>query len=141
MSIAPASRTDTLELLAVSAIWGASFLCITIALVDLAPLEIAAWRLGGAALVLLAVVRWRGLPVPLDRRSLLLFLLIGAFNGAIPFTLISWGQQSVTSSTTAILIATSPFATLALSHVLSDDERFGWDRLAGMSLGDRKSVV
>jgi len=117
MSIAPASRTDTLELLAVSAIWGASFLCITIALVDLAPLEIAAWRLGGAALVLLAVVRWRGLPVPLDRRSLLLFLLIGAFNGAIPFTLISWGQQSVTSSTTAILIATSRLAGMSLGFV------------------------
>ena len=68
MSIAPADRMDTLELLAVSAIWGASFLCITIALTDLAPLEIAAWRLGGAALVLLAIVRGRGLALPLDRR-------------------------------------------------------------------------
>jgi len=135
MSVIPASRTDLLELIAVSAIWGSSFLCIAIALDDLAPLEIAAWRLTLAAVLLLAVVRWRGLVIPLDARSLWLFLAIGALNGAIPFTLIGWGQQSVASSTTAILIATSPFATLALSHLMSDDERFGWGRLVGLLLG------
>jgi len=135
MSVTPATRTDLAELVVVSAIWGSSFLCIAIALDDLAPLEIAAWRLGLAAVLLLALIRWRGLSIPTDRRSVTLLLVIGALNGAIPFTLISWGQQSVASSTTAILIATSPFTTLALSHLMSDDERFGWSRLAGLSLG------
>lgn len=141
MRVTPASPGHLAELVAVSAIWGSSFLCNAIALRDLAPVEIAAWRIAAAALVLLAIVRHLRLPIPVDRRSLVLFTAIGCLNGAIPFTLIGWGQQSVNSSTTAILIATSPFVTLLLSHFMSDDDRFGWDRLLGLLLGFGGIVV
>ena len=84
---------------------------------------------------LLLVLRWMGLGLPRDARTWIVLASIGTLNGAVPFVLIGWGQQSVPSSTTGILIATSPFVTLLLAHFMTSDESFGWSKLAGMALG------
>ena len=131
---APAAP-DVARLLLASALWGSAFLCNALALRDFAPLAIAAWRVALAALVVGIACRLAGHRVPTDGRSLALLLAIGTLNSVVPFTLIAWGQTSVDPATTAVLIAASPFATLALSHVMTDDDRFTRAKLAGLAVG------
>ncbi len=126
---------DLGRLLTAAALWGAAFLCNAIALEDFAPLAIAAWRVALATLVIGAACGAAGYRVPTDPRSLGLLGAIGVLNTVVPFTLIGWGQTSVDPATTAVLIAVSPFATLALSHVMTSDDRFTRARLFGLVLG------
>lgn len=126
---------DYLRLFVVSAVWGASFICNDIALEHFSPLAITCWRVILAAIVILIICRQQRLRLPTDRRSLILFSLIGVLNSAVPFTLIGWGQQTVSSAVTALLIATSPFITLILSHFMTGDDRFSRNRLIGLIVG------
>lgn len=127
------TATDVLRLLAVSAIWGSAFMCITIALRDFSPIAIAGWRVTIAALVVLSICRWQGLSIPTDRKTLVLMAAVGLFNSAIPFSLVGWGQdQGINSATTALLISASPFATLLFSHFMTQDDRFTWFKMSGL---------
>lgn len=126
---------DYVRLLVASAIWGSSFLSIEVALADFSPLAIAAYRIVFAAILLLLVCKWKELTVKLNRRMLFLFALIGLLNSIVPFSLIGWGQLRIDSATTAILLTSSPFVTLLLSHFMTQDERFTWSKLAGLVMG------
>lgn len=127
--------TDYVRLLSVSAIWGATFLLNAVALVDFAPVAIAGYRIILAALVLCAVCLWRQVGVRLTSHTALLLLAIGLLNSVVPFSLIGWGQLHVDSATTAILLASSPFSTLLLSHFMTRDDRFSWSKLIGLIVG------
>lgn len=126
---------DHLRLLLAGAIWGTTFLCIEIALLDFSPLAIAAYRIVLAALLLLIVCRWRGQRIVLEARAIGLLVAIGVLNSVVPFMLIGWGQLSIDSSTAGILLASSPFATLLFSHFMTRDDRFAWHKLFGLTLG------
>jgi len=130
-----------MNLTLLGAIWGSAFICIELALVDFSPLAIAAWRIaiGTATLGLVVLTRreaWpRGWPI------VGLVVLAGLLYNAIPFTLISWGQQYISSGMAAILLSCGPFIALALSHVMTRDDRFTVNRLIGTSLGFAGVVV
>ncbi len=126
---------DYARLLLVSAIWGSSFICIDIALADFSPLAIACWRILIASLGIAIICRQLKLTIPLDLKTLAQFALIGTLNSVVPFTLIGWGQQSVNSAVAALLIATTPFSTLIMSHFMTGDDRFSMNRLAGLLIG------
>lgn len=126
---------DYVRLFSAAAIWGATFLCNEIALADFSPIAIAAYRIMLAALLVLMICYWRGQYVPYERKALALMAGIGVLNSVVPFMLIGWGQLSIDSSTTGILLASSPFATLLLSHFMTQDDRFAWNKLLGLCLG------
>lgn len=126
---------DHLTLLLLGAIWGSSFLCISIALQDFAPLSIAAIRIAIGGLTLFAVTRMRGLTLPSGLRIWLLLLVIGALNSSIPFSLISYGQLSISSGTSAMLIATAPFTALLVAHWLTGDDKISRKKVIGLVMG------
>ncbi len=126
---------DVARLLLVSAIWGLSFLCIALALDSFTPLAIAAWRVILATILVLVICRFRKVPLPRGLRVWVLLAVIGLLNSAVPFTLISWGQQTVDSATAAILVATTPFTTLLLSHWMTRDDTINRYKLIGLVLG------
>lgn len=134
-TIRPPTVWDLGRLLLVSAIWGTSFLCNAIALVDFPPLAITAWRVTLATALVLIICAYRKVRLPWDRTSWFLFSAIGLLNSVVPFTLIGLGQQSVDSATTAILIATTPFSTLVLSHFMTLDDRITRYKLLGLVIG------
>ena len=81
--------TSGLLLLALATVWGGSFFFAEIALREVPPLTIALHRVFWAVPVLLVVVLYQRLSIP---RSLLAwgcFLVMGALNNIIPFTLSS----------------------------------------------------
>ncbi|MFK7854254.1 MAG: DMT family transporter [Granulosicoccus sp.] len=126
---------DYIRLLVASAIWGSSFLAIELALADFPPVAIASYRIIFAALLLLVICGWKGLGTTLDATKLTLFVAIGLLNSVVPFSLIGWGQLRIDSATTAILLTSSPFVTLLLSHFMTQDDRFAWNKLAGLVMG------
>ena len=103
---------DLFDFILLAALWGASFLFMRVAAPAFGPLAIADLRTAIAALVLLSLLVWRGGVAQLAPNAWR-FLLLGAFNSAIPFTLFAYAALSITAGLASILNATVPlFAAL-----------------------------
>ncbi len=126
---------DIARLLFVGALWGASFIFMSLALGSFGPLSITAWRVTLAALVLLAFTVLSGQTIPHSIADWKKMFLIGVFNSALPFFLISWGLQFISSAESAVLMATGTFCALILSHFFSPDERINLARGLGVAIG------
>jgi drug/metabolite transporter (DMT)-like permease len=133
--IRAATGADLARLVLVGAIWGSSFLCIDIALTGLPPTSIVAGRLLLGALVLVAMLWSGGQRLPTDLRIWGLLVVIGFLNSALPFMLISWGQQFISGGRSAILMAAGPFLVVLMSHLWTQDDRLTAPKLGGMLLG------
>lgn len=124
-------------LLGLGSIWGASFLLLKIALRDLAPESVVAFRIAIAALTLLALlplIGGRGILAGLRTRWRAL-ALVAAFNSAIPFFLLTWGQQYLDTSVAAVFNASAPLWTALLALTFVRSERVTDWRLLGFLLG------
>jgi len=84
-------------LLGLATVWGGSFFFAEIALREVPPLTVALHRIFWAVPVLFVVVWWRGIEIPKSINAWLCYLVMGALNNAIPFSLIFWGQVTIES--------------------------------------------
>ena len=121
--------------IAVSAIWGASFLFIKVAVPYIAPLDVAFIRvaLGAITLVTIALVRRERLP---RGRSVWGQLFVAAllFN-SVPFSLIAFGETRISSVLAGLWNATTPLMTLVAVSALLPGERPDRRRLLAILLG------
>jgi drug/metabolite transporter (DMT)-like permease len=116
-------------------LWGGSFFFVEIALKDLPPLTIVLGRVSLAAIALTAFVFLSGKRMPVTPDVWSKFLVMGALNNLIPFSLIVWGQTHIDSSLAAILNATTPVFAVIMAHFLTQDEHLTPNRFAGVLLG------
>ena len=123
------------------ALWGSAFLLIAVALDGYSPLTISTGRLIIGAAVLLLIVAISGRSMPRDRSSWRLFVLMALLGNALPFFLVSWGQQGIPSGLAGILMAVMPLVVLALAHFLVPGERVTRRRLFGFVAGFSGIVV
>ncbi|WP_342451226.1 DMT family transporter [Piscinibacter koreensis] len=122
-----------IRLLALAAIWGASFLFMRIAAPALGPVLLAELRAGVAALFLAAVAF--ALRRPLDlRRHWKHYLVLGALNSALPFLLFSYAAQTLSASLLSIVNATAPIWS-ALVGALWLRRSLSGAAAAGLALG------
>lgn len=126
---------DVARLLLLAAIWGSSFLLIKVSLEDFGPLHIVAGRLVLGAAFLLVVLKSRKMPLPAGRDVWRALAVMAIVSNLIPFTLISWGEESITSSLAAILNATTPLFTAAIASLVLDGERLTLLRAGGIAMG------
>jgi len=125
-------------LFTLSALWGASYLFIKVAVDEIEPAAMIELRLILAGAVLLAFLVAR-----MGRREAIAALratgwggvILGVINGAIPFTLIAWGEKYVDSGIAAIANASVPIFVALLAIRYSPGERVTGMRLAGVLLG------
>jgi drug/metabolite transporter (DMT)-like permease len=122
-------------LILLSLIWGASFLFIKVAVATIPPFSVAFGRTALAAMLLYLVLRSRGLRMPGWGPVWGTFLLMGLFNGAVPYTLITWAEIHIDSGLAAILNALMPLFTVLLAHLFTGDERLNWMKVVGIFLG------
>jgi len=115
--------------------WGTSFLWIKVALRELAPLTLVAWRMAFGAAGAWAILRLERRPIGIRGRELLYTLLLGLFNTAIPIALISWAELHIDSGLAGILNSTVPLFTIVLAHVFLHDERITWPKALGLAAG------
>lgn len=126
---------DYILLLGAAGMWGGTFLLNEIALDDFSPVAIAAYRISLAAIILSIFCILKGLTPSMNLRTFGLIALISVLNSVVPFSLIGWGQLRIDSATTAILLASSPFFSLLLSHFMTNDDRFTWKKFVGLVFG------
>lgn len=131
-AITPAAA---LMLLALAAVWGGSFFFAEIALREVPPLTIALHRVGWAVPLLLVVVWHMGLRLPRDPAVWGAYLVMGALNNAIPFSLIFWGQTQIESGLASILNGTTAVFGAVVAGLLLRDEPLTPRKLVGALFG------
>lgn len=116
-------------------LWGAAFFFGKVALAELRPFTLVLARFGLAAIALLIAVRVSGHRMPASPRLWGGFLVLGALNNFIPFSLIASAQVHISSGLASILNATTPLFTAVVAHLCAADERLTGNRVVGVLLG------
>jgi drug/metabolite transporter (DMT)-like permease len=122
-------------------IWSSSFLWIKIAVQEVGPITLVAFRVLFGLLFGVAVILIRRPTLSRDVRSWAPMLLLGITNVAIPFFLISWGEQSIDSGVAAILDATVPLFTILIAHYFLRDDKITIPKVLGLLTGFAGVVV
>src|SRR5690348_14943408 len=92
-------------------IWGWSFVFIKVAVGGMTPFTVAAGRLTLGATTLLIIGRHTGDRLPRDRIFWRNVAVAGVIGCAIPFTLLAWGEERITSALTSVAQGTTSMFT------------------------------
>lgn len=126
-------------LILLGAIWGASFLFIREAAHDFGPIVLMFIRVFLAGLILLPIAPLLLRNKQSQNPSELLshwreFLIMGALNSAIPFTLIAFSELTITASLAAILNSLTPLCTAIVAAIWVGEKLTG-QKILGAILG------
>ena len=133
----PTTKTPRLWglLLLLALAWGCSFFFMAVVVKALPPLTIVLSRVVLASALLWSLVALKGQALPLRGPVLLACLGMAVLNNLVPFSLIVWAQQSISSSLASVVNAATPVFTACVAHVATRDEKLGGGRLAGVLTG------
>lgn len=125
--------TDTLRLISLAAIWGASFLFMRMIVPTLGAMPTAFFRVlfgaAGLALILLLMrVRWN------FNDKLGAAMMLGVINSGIPFVMFSLAAKALPAGYSAILNATTPLMGVIIG-ALFFAERPGLYKILGVLIG------
>lgn len=120
-------------------LWGSSYTLIKVAVAEIPPLTLVAFRVTLALPFLLVVLRVRGTPLPRGGRLWAALLSQSMLNAILPWTLLAWGQRSVDSALASVLNSTAPifvfFITLFVTPRSNAGEALNARKLFGACLG------
>lgn len=122
------------ELIALAALWGASFLFMRVAVPEFGPIWLIDWRVLLAGLVLLPILIHQGLLTELQKNAKPL-LIVGIFNSALPFLGFAYATTILTGGFTSILNATVPLFGVLLVLIGINKEKLSWAQIGGFVLG------
>jgi drug/metabolite transporter (DMT)-like permease len=103
--------------------------------VTIPPVTLIAARTAIAGVLLLLVMRARGLRLPRDAATWRRFLFQACLNSVIPWTLIAWGERSLGAGLATILNSTSPIFTFFLTLAIARQETPSLRKLFGVVAG------
>tara|TARA_B110000003_G_scaffold216547_1_gene215979 strand:+ start:126 stop:1049 length:924 start_codon:yes stop_codon:yes gene_type:complete len=126
---------STIMLLMLAAVWGGSFFFGEIALREIPPLTITLYRVMWALPILALIVLLKGIYVPRSLKVWGAYLVMGALNNAIPFSLIFWGQTQIESGLASILNGTTAMFAAVVAGLLLRDESLTAKKIIGAVLG------
>jgi drug/metabolite transporter (DMT)-like permease len=126
---------NLLLLIALGTIWGASYLFIKVIVAEVPAFTLVAGRLSVAALTMWGIVRVLGQTMPRSSRMWGAFALLGLVGLAVPYMLITWGEQYISSGLASLLQATTPLFTVLLAQLWARDERITVARATGVLVG------
>jgi drug/metabolite transporter (DMT)-like permease len=118
-------RASSAVFAALCLIWGSTWLAIKIGLESLPPFFFAGIRFATATLCLLVATKLLRAHVPRDRSSWMIMIFLGVFQIGLPYGLVFWAEQYVTSGLAAVLFATMPFFVVLFAHFLVDEKLTG----------------
>ena len=132
------SRRQLVMLIALAAIWGASFMFIKVAVRELTPGVVVFGRvlIGAVSLVpaIPFLLGWRRMWRELRRHAVGLVVL-GVLNAALPFWLLAWSEERLDSGLSAVLQASTPLFTALLAFGFSRKDRVQGTALVGVLVG------
>ena len=138
MTKAPTLTLDSKSipmLLLLAAVWGGSFFFGEVALREVPPLTLTLHRVIWAVPILVLIVLFKGISVPRSPRIWGAYLVMGALNNAIPFSLLFWGQTQIESGLVSILNGTTAMFAAVVAGLLLPDEALTVKKVIGAGLG------
>ena len=123
------------------AIWSSSFMWIKIAVQEIGPITLVAFRVLFGLLFGIAVILIQRVQLRRNLKEWTPLFVLGITNVAVPFFLISWGEQSIDSAVAAILDATVPLFTILIAHYLLRDDKMTWPKVLGLLMGFAGVVI
>ena len=115
-------------------IWSSTWMVIKVGLRGAPPVTAVGVRFAIAAMVIATVILVARLRVPRTRTFLALSAFLGVFHLALPYTLVYWGEQHISSGLTAVLYSTMPFMVALLARAILGDP-LSARKLAGIAVG------
>ena len=115
-------------------LWGATFLAIRVAVLEIPPFFTAGLRFftAGAFLYLLMRLRGESAPSAVQWRSI---AVIAVCMFVVTYGALFWAEQFVPSGITAVIEATLPLIAMILEVFIFRTQRFRWRMLAAVALG------
>jgi drug/metabolite transporter (DMT)-like permease len=127
------SAKNWLKFIVLGTIWGSSFLWIKIALQEVGPITLVSYRMGfsiAGLLIVSLVTRPR-----VHKGDFWILAVLGIFNIALPYVLISWSETHIPSGMASILNSTVPLFTILIAPFFMKEERLDLKRGFGLLLG------
>ena len=130
------TRIDWLLFVLLGFFWGSSYLFIKIGVdAGLQPFTLVALRLLVGLSLLATVVALAREELPRRIQTYGHLVVMGLLSVALPFSLITWAEQSVDSTIAAVLNSTVPLFAIVIAAVVLRDEPITVNRLAGLAVG------
>jgi drug/metabolite transporter (DMT)-like permease len=121
---------------ALSAIWGSSFMFIRLGLDEgIPPFTIVALRAVFGSLFLVVALRFVHGRLPRRWVAWRRLIVLALTNIVVPFALIAWSQQFIPSGMASILNAMVPLFTIVLAAIVLHDEALTPARIGGLAIG------
>jgi len=133
--VSPLKTREWLAFIGLALAWGSSFLWIKIALDEVGPFLLVAYRLLFGFLGLLIVLSIRRPSWPRDRHTWQVLITLGLINTAIPFVLISWAELFIDSAVASILNGSVPLFTTVIAHFFIADDRLNSAKVLALFTG------
>lgn len=127
------TRTDLVELVALGAIWGASFLFMRMGAGEFGPIALAFLRVAGASLMLLPLLLRRG-ELGALRQHWRAIAVVGIVNSAIPFVLFALAALVLTTALMSVFNATASIWGALIAWLWLHD-RLSASRWLGLAIG------
>jgi drug/metabolite transporter (DMT)-like permease len=124
MASRPYTRSQLIAVsLALILIWGSAFNFVGVAVDHISPNWLVGWRLCIAAVLLTVWTYATGqrLP-PLRDTRWVWYGGLGLSGAVIPFLLMAYGQLTVDSGLTAVIVGAMPLITILLAHFFTDEK-------------------
>ena len=131
----PRIASELALLLALAALWGASYTFLKVAVATIPPITLIAGRTLIAGLLLVVIMHWRGMKLPADAANWRRFLFQACLNSVIPWTMVAWGTRSLDAGVATILNSTAPIFTFFLTFAVTRHEPVTSRKLTGVIAG------
>jgi len=130
------SRLDWPLFILLGFFWGSSYLFIKIGVdAGLQPFTLVSLRLLIGLALLAVVVGMARESLPRDPTMYGHLAVLGFFSVALPFTLITWAEQSVDSGLAAVLTGAVPLFVIPIAALFLRDERVTVNKVIGIGVG------
>src|SRR5687768_10783616 len=132
------ARLDWLLFIALSFMWGSSYLFIKIGVnAGLEPFTLIMLRLLLGALLIGGVVLWTRERLPRGLGAYVKLTIMAFFGIALPFYLITYAEQlpEIDSALAAVLTAPTPLFVVPFAALMLADERLSLNKIVGVLVG------
>jgi drug/metabolite transporter (DMT)-like permease len=129
------SRRGWVLFVAMSVIWGVPYLLIKVAVGEFSPVVLVFLRCVVGAALLLPWTLARGRLGPALREHWRALLVFTVLEMTMPWLLLSWAEQDLSSSLTGLLVAAVPFVAAITARLAGEEDRLSRVRVGGMVVG------
>lgn len=115
--------------------FGSAFALNKIAVEYFTPIQVSALRAVFATLAMSGFVMIMRIRIPMTKRHILIYSLLGTLSVALPFIAIAWAQSYIDSGLGGVIFASMPLCTLLLAPVFLKDSFPTSRQLVGSFIG------